>query len=106
LQPYPVFTMTSREDDILDLLEIEDLPEAMQLVAQLMGIDTVKAMIRECGGIQFYVPTLNRTQTLLYRYIKTKGVITLRDKQALARDLGVTSRYLDDIVRKGDRQGV
>ncbi len=45
--------------DLLAMIELEDLKEEQQEVAELIGLDTYKKLIKSVGGSFMYIPKEN-----------------------------------------------
>ena len=43
-------------EDILQHLKYEDLSQEQQTLADLVGLDVFKALVRKCGGTCVYIP--------------------------------------------------
>lgn len=90
--------MKRREDEILEYLEVEDLSENLQHLAELMGIEFVRQIIKEVAGLQVYVPSVSGMKTLLRRYVAAKK-IDGKELVLLARDLNVSHRYIKQVIK-------
>ncbi|GAB1372797.1 MAG: hypothetical protein KIT33_07875 [Candidatus Kapabacteria bacterium] len=87
-----------RNEDIIELLEEQDLPEHFQIVAETCGIETARILIKELGGITVSIPMVNSLRSLIERYIK-ENIKEIPIKK-IARELGMNERAVANIMRK------
>jgi len=87
-----------RNEDIIEMLEEQDLPEHFQIVSEVCGIETARLLIKELGGITVSIPMMTSLRSLLERYIK-ENVKDIPIKR-IARELGMNERAVANLVRK------
>lgn len=87
-----------RNDEIIELLEENDLPEHFQIVAETCGIETARILIKELGGITVSIPMVTSLRSLLERYIR-ENVNEIPIKR-IARELGMSERAITNILKK------
>lgn len=87
-----------RNEDIIQMLEEQDLPEHFQIVAEVCGIETARLLIKELGGITLSIPMVNSLRTLIERYVSENAKEIPIKK--IARELGMNERAVAKIVRK------
>jgi hypothetical protein len=87
-----------RNEDIIELLEEQDLPEHFQIVAETCGIETARILIKELGGITVSIPMVNSLRSLIERYIK-ENIKEIPIKK-IARELGMNERAVGNIIKK------
>lgn len=87
-----------RNEDIIQMLEEQDLPEHFQIVAEVCGIETARLLIKELGGITLSIPMVNSLRTLIERYVSENAKVIPIKK--IARELGMNERAVAKIVRK------
>ena len=87
-----------RNEDIIELLEEQDLPEHFQIVALTCGIETARILIKELGGITVSIPMVNSLRSLIERYIK-ENIKEIPIKK-IARELGMNDRAVGNILRR------
>ncbi len=87
-----------RNEDIIEMLEEQDLPEHFQIVSEVCGIETARLLIKELGGITVSIPMMTSLRSLLERYIKEHGKDISVKK--IARELGMNERAVANIMRK------
>lgn len=91
--------------DIVELLEIKDLSEDMQIIAECAGMDTVRKLMSTCGGASFYVPKAERMLELLVRYIKKHYdggrslIANDKEQKVLAIKLGVSLLHIRHAIK-------
>lgn len=60
------------EEKILNKISIEDLPEEMRYIAEFIGLENVKTIMKVGGGSRISIPMPTSFKTLvLERHIKT-----------------------------------
>lgn len=87
-----------RNEDIIEMLEEQDLPEHFQIVAEVCGIETARLLIKELGGISLSIPMVNSLRTLIERYVSENAKDIPIKK--IARELGMNERAIANILRK------
>jgi len=87
-----------RNEDIIEMLEEQDLPEHFQIVAETCGIETARLLIKELGGITVSIPMVNSLRTLVERYIADNAKEIPIKK--IARALGMNERAVANILKK------
>jgi len=87
-----------RNEDIIEMLEEQDLPEHFQIVSEVCGIETARLLIKELGGITLSIPMVNSLRTLIERYVSENAKEIPIKK--IARELGMNERAVANILRK------
>lgn len=87
-----------RNNEIIQMLEEQDLPEHFQIVAETCGIETARLLNKELGGISVSIPMVTSLRSLLERYIKENAKEIPIKK--IARELGMNERAVTNIIRK------
>lgn len=83
--------------DVYELLTQEDLTSDLQLLQDICGIDTIKDLLRNFGGLSFYIPKITRLDSLVLKYIKGHSDKSIKQ---LAKELNVSEQYLKALIRK------
>jgi len=83
------------EEEILKDLQESDLPDNFMIVADNCGIEVVRKLILELGGLQFCIPKLTSIKPLIKRYIAQNPE---KNNQRLARELSLNVRTIDNII--------
>lgn len=78
-------------------LRYEDLTKDMKLLADVLGMDTVKVLLTELSGLNFYIPHIQSLKDPIRRFIEKNP--TLTDKQ-IAVKLGVSEVYIRKFTKK------
>lgn len=86
-----------RNEEIIEMLEEQDLPEHFQIVAEVCGIETARILIKELGGISLSIPMVNSLRTLIERFIAENSRIISIKK--IARELGMNERAVAKIFK-------
>jgi len=87
-----------RNQDIIELLEKQDLPEHFQIVVETCGIEIAKILIKELGGITINIPMLNSLRSLIERYIKVNA--NEMSIKKIARELNMNERVVINIAKR------
>ncbi|PKL15499.1 MAG: DNA-binding protein [Spirochaetae bacterium HGW-Spirochaetae-5] len=83
-------------------MPIEHLPEALQTLAQSIGMETTLRVIEHLGGMSMYFPKLEH----LVRPIRDNNIrkeFTGSNYRALARKYNLTETRMRDIIHKRTR---
>ena len=86
-----------RNEDIIEMLEEQDLPEHFQIVAETCGIETARLLIKELGGITLSVPMVNSLRSLIERYVSENAKEIPIKK--IAREIGMNERAVTKIFK-------
>ena len=78
-------------------LRYQDLTKDLKLLADVLGMDTVKVLLAELSGLNFYIPHIQSLENLIRRFIEKNP--TLTDKQ-IAVKLGVSEVYIRKFTKK------
>jgi hypothetical protein len=84
-------------NDVYDLIALEDLTSDLAMVAESCGLDLVRKLLRNFGGISFYIPKLSRLESFVMRYLDSNKV---KPNKEIAIELGVSETFLRDIRKK------
>jgi len=76
-------------NSLLDKIEVSDLPEHLQPMAEAIGLSAVKALIVKCSGSTFYIPKAIKS-SYNAKYIKDN--FRGDNYQELSDHLGITVR--------------
>lgn len=82
---------------LLEDLRYDDLTKDLKLLADVLGMDTVKVLLTELSGLSFYIPHIQSLENLIRRFIEKNS--TLTDKQ-IAVKLGVSEVYIRKFTKK------
>ncbi|MBI5324238.1 MAG: hypothetical protein HZB41_02985 [Ignavibacteriae bacterium] len=84
-------------NDVYELLTEEDLTSDLQLLQDICGIETLKVILRNFGGLSFYIPKITRLESLVLKYVRTHSDKTYKQ---IAKDLNVSEQYLKILIKK------
>jgi Mor family transcriptional regulator len=80
--------------DVFDIMNDEDLTPDLKMIKETCGEETVKKLLRNFGGLSFYIPKISRLDSLVAKYMKkNKG----KDYKQIARELKVSLQYLKKV---------
>ncbi len=88
-------------NDIFSKIEQSDLTDDLQIIAEVCGIETVRSLLRNCGGMSIYVPKISRLDNFVFRYMKENKEKTFKQ---IARELGVSEQYIKKLFRNSSRR--
>lgn len=81
--------------NIYDDIEYEDLTEELKLIADSCGIATVRILLKNLGGLTFYIPKI----TKLRSYVNRKwNEGNLKNIKEYAKLLQVSETYLRKLL--------
>lgn len=88
-------------NDVYSLIEHNELTEDLQMIANVCGIESVKLLLREFGGMSFYVPKLTRLEKFVRKYVHENPDKSLK---MIATELSVSEQYLKNMKfrKKGE----
>jgi hypothetical protein len=85
-------------EKIIDCVEFEDLSESSQYVAELIGIEVYRKLMREFYSQRIYIQDPRQIETTLKRYINqhchNKSVMRI------AKEIGRTENYVRKLIRE------
>lgn len=81
---------------MLDRLTVDDLPESLVDVVDVIGIDSFKKLVKFCGGSNLYIPNENN----LIKPIRNKDIRDSfnGDYKIVARKFGISEVQVRNIV--------
>ena len=83
--------------DVFELLTQDDLTSDLQLLQDFCGIDTIKVLLRNFGGLNFYIPKITRLESLVIKYVKGHSD---KSYKQIAKELNVSEQYLKMLIKK------
>lgn len=81
-------------NDVYLLINEEDLTPDLKLISDACGIDFVRNMLREFGGMNFYIPKLTRLDKFVEKYISQNADKSIKE---VAKDLNVSEQFLRNL---------
>ena len=84
-------------ENVFDLLSENDLTADLKILYNVCGLETVKIMLKNLSGLNFYVPGISHLDTLVLKYMKKYPEKTFKQ---LAFELGVSEPYLKGLRKK------
>ena len=75
-----------------ELVELDDLTPDLECLAETIGIEKMRLVLRHLQGMSFYIPRLARLDTFVERYWRNNRA--RKSRKQIARDLGVSESYL------------
>lgn len=82
--------------DVFNHINESDLTEDLQILAGIVGIETVRLLLNSFPRMGFYIPMIGRLDNFIQRYIRQN-----KDKpvKVLAQDLQVSETHLRKLRR-------
>lgn len=89
------------KSNFIQTIRYEDLPEELQNIADLAGIETVQKLIEHFGGVRLYIPRPESFAEAVKRYIVDNYIIIdgRSNIRALSHQTGVTVEHIRHIYR-------
>jgi hypothetical protein len=83
---------------IIDMIEINELPEDLEILARNCGMDPVRFLLREYQSQAFYIPKITRLDSFIKRFIRLNSGKTYNQ---IAKLLGVSQPFIKKMARSG-----
>ncbi len=83
--------------DIYDKITENDLTEDFKFLAEICGMDVVKILLRNLGGLNFYVPRITKLKPFIMRYIRENQGKSMK---RIALELSVSEEYLRKMLKE------
>lgn len=81
----------------LNLIEYEDLTPDLQLLADVVGMDNTRVILRELAGVYLYIPNISRLERFVLRYLQDN---IDKPVKKTANELGVSAQFLWKLKRE------
>lgn len=85
------------KQNLLDYLEISDLPEDLKDIANECGLETVKLLLRVFPSTNIYIPNLKNLESPVKKYISER--YKKKTPRELARDLSLSEPHIRKMIR-------
>ncbi|HAW08943.1 MAG: hypothetical protein ABFD61_07855 [Chloroherpetonaceae bacterium] len=85
--------------DIFEEIERDDLTPDLGLLADAIGIEPTRDLLRKMSGMYIYIPRVSRLEPFILKYMKKHTQMHVKE---MALILGVSSQYLLKLKRKYD----
>jgi len=82
--------------DIFDEVTTEDLTPDLQILANQCGMDTLRTLLRNYGGLSIYIPRISRLDNFISKYLNGNRSKSMKQ---LAVDLGVSEQFVRGFKR-------
>lgn len=83
--------------DVYNQIDFDDLTDDLQMMSNACGIETVQSLLRNFGGMSFYIPKLSRLDSFVWKYVKKNSDKTFKQ---IARELKVSEQFLKTVRNK------
>jgi hypothetical protein len=90
-------------DLFLETIVENDLSENLRELVRVIGMDTMRRVIKELPRGEYYVPTPERLSDAVDRFVKTNYVVAedgSNNIRELMRDTGASRRRIQDAVKR------
>ncbi len=77
--------------DIYGLISQEDLTEDLKDLADVIGIENVRKLLKSYSGAQFYIPKITRLDSFVHNYLSSNKS---KDTKKLAYELSCSEQYV------------
>jgi hypothetical protein len=89
--------MESFMQDIYGAIKSDELPPDLALLSKVCGIECIQSLLREFGGLSFYIPKITRIDLFIGRYLKEHKS---DPPKKLALDLNVSEQYIKKMLKE------
>lgn len=83
--------------DIFEEIEREDLTPDLLLLADAIGIEPTRDLLRKLSGMYIYIPRVSRLEQFILKFIKNHSQMHVKE---MALQLQVSSQYIMKLKRK------
>ncbi len=83
--------------DVYTQIHFDELTDDLQMMSNACGIETVQSLLRNFGGMSFYIPKLSRLDSFVWKYVKQNPEKTFKQ---IARELKVSEQFLKTVRNK------
>jgi AraC-like DNA-binding protein len=80
----------------LEQLRADELTDDLRMVASALGMEVVKGLLREFGGVSIYFPRISRFDKFIERYLRENKNLPV---SKIATELNVSAQYLRRLKR-------
>ena len=84
-------------NDVIEQIRENELTPDLQMIAEICGMDSVRQLIKNMSGLNFYIPKLSRFESFIERYMKQEPGKSIKQ---LAKELRVSEQFLKTIERR------
>jgi hypothetical protein len=84
-------------NDVFAKITEEDLTPDLRMISDACGIDSVKGLLREFGGMSFYIPKITRLDKFILKYLDENNEKSLKQ---IAKELNVSEQFLKNMKFK------
>ena len=84
-------------NEIVNQIRENELTPDLQMIAETIGMDAVRELLKKLGGLNFYIPRLARLESFIERYMKQEPGKSIKQ---LAIELRVSEQFLKTIERR------
>lgn len=88
-------------EKILEHLEYDDLNEDMKEVADMVGMEVVKGMLKVWDGMRINIPSINQMDGVLIRYLSHRKP-DCKNLRKLAKEIGRTERHVIKLLKRAE----
>lgn len=85
----------SLEQELIEIIAVEDLPESFQIVAEICGLETAKKLIAELGGIRIDIPRAKNLRRTIARRLVNEPNLDIR---RVAIELNVSVPFIKKLI--------
>ncbi len=83
--------------NVFEALRPDELTEDLRMVADALGMEVVRGLLREFAGVSIYFPRISRFDKFVERYLRENRDTSVSQ---IAANLNVSAQYLRRIKRE------
>ena len=84
--------------EVYDLILPKHLTDDLMMIYEVCGIETVRKLLKNYGGMTFYIPKLSRLEDFVMNY--TKENRPHKSYKSIALDLNVSETHIRTVMKK------
>jgi hypothetical protein len=86
---------------LLDMLEYNDLNDGLKLIADVLGLDAVKELLRKHSGEVIYIPYTNHIRPVVRRFIaKIVRSDSKIDIKRVSKEVNLSKNYVKVLIKQ------
>lgn len=87
---------------VYSIINEEHLTPDLAMLENVCGIDAVRALLANFGGMTFYIPKLSRLEQFVLEYINDN--LQCKSYKQIAKDLSVSETFIRTLEKKSLRK--
>ncbi len=84
-------------NDVYQYIVEDDLKGDLRLLSDICGLDTVRVLMKNLGGLSFYIPKITHLDSFVFRYINHNKNKNFKE---IAKDLNVSQQFVKTVIKR------